>query len=253
MKIRTLIVDDMKPARDRLKRALAQDTEIEIICECANGRETVAAIKELCPDLVFLDVEMPKMSGFEVVETVSIERMPTVVFVTAYNEFALRAFEVNAFDYLLKPFNDERLAKTLGRVKRHIKQSLHGDVNERLLKFLDKTKNKPNYIKRIPAKADQHTVLIVIEDIDWICGNGNYLEIHVGKDVYLIRERLHQLVEKLDPQQFARIHRSVIVNIARIKAWYPMFNDDQIIVLHDGTKLNLSRTYYDKLLAQILK
>jgi len=253
LKIRTLIVDDMKLARERLRLALAGDPEIEIIGECPNGRQAVAAIKTSHPDLVFLDVQMPKMGGFEVVEAIGAEQMPTVVFVTAYDEFALRAFEVNALDYLLKPFDEERLMKTVGRVKRQIRERGRDSIDERLMQLLGKVTDKPSYLKRISVKTAQHTVLVLTEDIDWISAAGNYLEIHSGKDVYLLRERLHQLEQKLDPQQFARIHRSTIVNIDRIKALHPMFNGDHIIILQNGAKLNLSRTYHDKLLEQLEK
>lgn len=253
MKIRTLIVDDMNLARERLKLSLAKDPEIEIIEECANGRQAVAAIKKTTPDLVFLDVQMPKMGGFDVIEAIGAEQMPVVIFVTAYDEFALRAFEVNALDYLLKPFDEDRLTKTLGRVKRQIKQSKRGDIDERLLGLLGKVQSKADYLKRIPVKNAQHTILVLTEDIDWISGAGNYLELHCGKDVYLIRERLHKLEQKLDPDQFARVHRSTIVNIDRIKALHPMFNGDQLLILQNGTKLNLSRTYHEKLLEQISK
>ena len=251
MNIRTLIVDDMKLARERLKQALAADTEIEIIGECGNGREAVTAIKNLNPELVFLDVQMPKMNGFEVVETIGAEKMPTVVFVTAYDEFALRAFEINALDYLLKPVDEERLSKTVNRIKRQIIEAGRGDIENRLLQLLGKAENKLEYARRIPVKTAQHTILVTTEDIDWIKGAGNYLELHVGKDVYLIRERLHKLEQKLDPRQFIRIHRSTIVNIERVKTLHPMFNGDHIIVLQNGAKLNLSRTYHEKLLEHI--
>jgi two-component system LytT family response regulator len=253
MKIRTLIVDDMKLARERLKLALADDPNIDIVGEAVNGREAISAIKNLRPELVFLDVQMPQMSGFEVVETVGVEQMPMVVFVTAFDEFALKAFETGALDYLLKPFDEERLLKTVGRVKRQIRQAGRGDLEARLLLLLGKVENKPEYVRRIPVKTAQHTTLVLTEDIDWIGGAGNYLELHCGKDVYLIRERLHQLEQKLDPQQFVRIHRSTIVNIDRIKTLHPMFNGDQLIILQNGAKLNLSRTYHEKLLAQIEK
>ncbi len=251
MKIRTLIVDDMKLARTRLKLSLARDAEIEVIGECANGRQAVAAIGELGPELVFLDIQMPKMNGFEVVEAVGAEQMPMTVFATAFDEFALKAFEVNALDYLLKPIDEERLAKTVERVKRRIIQTRSGGLDERLLQLLGSMQNKTEYLKRIPVKTAQHTVLVLTEDIDWIGSAGNYLELHAGKDVYLLRERLNRLEQKLDPEHFTRIHRSAIVNIDRIKALHPMFNGDQVIILQDGTKLNLSRTYNEKLLARI--
>lgn len=253
MKVRTLIVDDMKLARERLKQALTSDDEIEIIGECANGSEAVAAIKNLSPELVFLDVQMPKMGGFEVVETIGAERMPIVVFATAYDEFAIQAFEVNAIDYLLKPFDEERLAKTVGRIKQQLRQAGSHNVNERLIQLLDNVQTTASYIKRLPVKTAQHTVLLLVEDIDWISGAGNYLELHVGKDVYLIRERIHQLEQKLNPEQFVRIHRSTIVNIDRVKTLHPMFNGDHIVILKNGAKLNLSRTYHEKLLDQITK
>jgi two-component system LytT family response regulator len=253
MKIRTLIVDDMKLARERLRHALAFDSDIAIVGEAVNGCDAVALINSLRPELVFLDVQMPKMGGFEVVRNVGAENMPTVVFVTAYDEFALKAFETGALDYLLKPFDEERLMKTLSRVKRQLETGTYDDVNERLLRLLRNVSVSPNYLKRIPVKTAQHTVLVLIEDIDWIGAAGNYLELHSGKDVYLIRERLHQLEQKLDPQQFARIHRSTIVNIDRIKALHPMFNGDHLVILQSGAKLNLSRTYHETLIKQIEK
>lgn len=253
MGIRTLIVEDMKLARERLKLTLARDSEIEIIGECSDGEEAFIAIQELQPELVFLDVQMPKMSGFEVVKAVGVEEMPTVVFVTAFDEFALKAFEVNAVDYLLKPFDEERLLKTVARIKRQIKQAGRGDMEERLFQLLGEVRNKPEYVKRLSVKTAQHTILVLTEDIDWIGGAGNYLELHCGKDVYLIRERFHQLEQKLNPEQFVRIHRSIIVNIDRIKALHPMFNGDHLIILQSGTKLNVSRTYHEKLIQMISK
>lgn len=253
MRIRTLIVDDIKLARTRLKQVLSEDPEIEIIGEGIDGHEAVSMIRNLNPDLVFLDVEMPQMNGFEVVEAIGAEEMPTVVFVTAYDEFAVKAFEINAIDYLLKPIEEERFAKTVNRIKREIKELGRGDIESRLLHLLNKVENKNEYARRIPVKTAHHTILITTEDIDWIRGAGNYLELHTGKDVYLIRERLHKLEQSLDPRYFVRIHRSTIVNVERIKALHPMFNDDHIIVLQNGVKLNLSRTYYKKLLELISK
>lgn len=243
----------MRLARERLKQAFSADDEIEVVGECNNGAEAVKAIKEIKPDLVFLDVQMPKMNGFEVVENISAEKMPMVVFVTAYDEFALRAFEINALDYLLKPVDEERLAKTILRIKLQIKEEGRGDIENRLLQLLGKVESQAAYPKRIPVKTAQQTVLVATEDIDWIGGAGNYLELHVGKDIYLIRERLHKLEQKLNPEQFARIHRSTIVNIERIKTLNPMFNGDHVIILQNGAKLNLSRTYHEKLLELISK
>jgi two-component system LytT family response regulator len=241
----------MKLARARLRQALARDSEIEIVGECANGREAVAAIRNFRPHLVFLDIQMPKMSGFEVVEAVGAEQMPMVVFATAFDEFALKAFEINALDYLLKPIDEDRLAKTLARVKHQIAQAGRGDLDRRLLQLLSGLPDKARYVRRIPVKTAQQTILVLTEDIDWIGSAGNYLELHAGKDVYLLRERLHRLEQKLDPKRFVRVHRSTIVNVDRIRSLNPMFNGDQIIILQTGAKLNLSRTYSEKLLARI--
>jgi two-component system LytT family response regulator len=249
--IRTLIVDDMKLARVRLRLALAQDSEIEIVGECANGREAVAAIRELRPELVFLDIQMPKMNGFDVIEAVGAKQMPVTVFATAFDEFALQAFEANALDYLLKPIDEMRLAKTVERVKRRILEAGPGRLDERLLRLLGNMQNKAGYLKRIPVKTAQHTVLVLIEDIDWIGAAGNYLELHAGKDIYLLRERISGLEQKLDPAHFIRIHRSTIVNLDHVRTIHPMFNGDQTVVLHDETKLNLSRTYSEKFLARL--
>lgn len=247
MKIRTLIVDDMRLARNLLRQRLADDAEIEIIGECENGREAIAAIREQLPDLIFLDVQMPKTGGFEVVEAIGAENMPVVIFVTAYDEFALQAFDVSALDYLLKPFNEERLARAVNRAKRQIIKEQSGGMNSRILTLLNEIKPRPDYLERIAVKSAEHTTLVFTEDIDWIGSAGNYLELHIGREIHLIRERISQLESKLSPKKFVRVHRSSIVNIDRIKELHPLFNDDHIIILRDGTKLNLSRTYYPRL------
>jgi two-component system LytT family response regulator len=251
MKIRTLIVDDMNLARDRIKMLLAADEEIEIVAECANGREAVLAIEKLKPELVFLDVQMPQMGGFDVVRAIGAEQMPTTIFVTAYDEFALRAFEVNALDYLLKPFDEDRLEKAVRRAKQEIKKVEQESLDERLIKLLNNVKIEPKYLKRIPVKSAKQTILLSTDDIEWIAASGNYLELHAGKNIHLIRERLTQLEQKLDPEKFARIHRSTIVNIEHIKTLQPLFNGDHLIILQNGTELNMSRTFRGNLFAML--
>jgi two-component system LytT family response regulator len=251
MSIRTIIVDDVELARERVK-ILLDDPEIEIIAECENGREAIETIRDLQPDLVFLDVQMPKIDGFEVIETIGAGKMPTVIFVTAYDEFALRAFEVNAIDYLLKPFDEERLTKAVERAKQEIKkQEPSADMEEKLRNLLKEVKTEPQYLRRIPVKTSRGTTLVLTEEIDWIASSGHYLELHAGRETHLIREKLSLLETKLDPKDFMRIHRSTIVNLDRIKSFHPLFNGDQIIILKDGSELNLSRTYYDKLMLRI--
>lgn len=250
MSIRTIIVDDVELARKRIKMLIA-DPEIEIVAECENGREAIEAIRDLQPELVFLDVQMPQIGGFEVIETIGAEKMPSIIFTTAYDEFALRAFEINAVDYLLKPLDEERLAKSILRAKREIKKELSVDVKEKLQKLLEEVKTEPQYWKRIPVKSQRGTTLVLTEEIDWIAGAGHYLELHVGSKIHLVREKLTNLEMKLDPKVFMRIHRSTIVNLDRIKSIHPLFHGDQLIVLKDGQELNLSRIYRDKLLNRI--
>jgi len=248
MSIRTIIVDDVELARERI-RILLDDPEVEIIAECASGREAIKAIGSLRPDLVFLDVQMPKVGGFEVVEAVGVEEMPAVIFVTAYDEYALRAFEAGAVDYLLKPFDEERLRKAVARARRVIERRVPaGEIEEKLRRLLKEVGAEPKYLRRIPVKSARDTTFILTGSIDWISSAGHYLEIHVGRERYLIREQLYRLEMKLDPEQFARIHRSAIVNLDRVKSLHPLFNGDHILVLKDGQELNLSRTYHEKLL-----
>ncbi|HEX8367391.1 MAG TPA: LytTR family DNA-binding domain-containing protein [Pyrinomonadaceae bacterium] len=248
MSIRTIIVDDVDLARERIK-ILLDDAEIEIAGECANGREAIEAIRNLQPDLVFLDVQMPQIGGFDVIETIGVEKMPAVIFVTAYDEFALRAFEINAVDYLLKPFDEERLKKAVERAKREIqRKEPANEIEERLRRLLKEVKSEPKYLKRIPVKSSRGTTLVLTEEIDWINSAGHYLEIHAGSETHLIRERLSQIEQRLDPETFVRVHRSIIVNLDRIKSLHPLFNGDHLIILQNGRELNLSRTYHEKLM-----
>jgi two-component system LytT family response regulator len=253
MSIRAIIVDDVELARERVK-ILLDNTEIEIVAECANGREAIEAIEKLKPDLVFLDVQMPTISGFEVVETIGVEQMPAVIFVTAYDDFALRAFEVNAVDYLLKPFDEERLKKAIERAKREIRQKESASgIKEQLRSLLREVRNESKYLKRIPVKSSRGTVLVLTEEIDWIGAAGQYVELHTGKETHLVRERITNLEGKLDPEKFIRIHRSTIVNLDSVKSLHPLFNGDHIIILRNGAELNLSRTYHQKLIALLAK
>ena len=251
MSIRAIIVDDVELAREHIRRLL-QDDDIEIVAECENGREAIRSIRDVRPDLVFLDVQMPKIDGFDVIEAVGVESMPTVVFVTAYDEFALQAFEVNAIDYLLKPFDAERLAKTVERAKRLINGQDSAGVEAKLRKVLIDAKEETRYLKRIPVKSSRGTVLVLTEEIDWIGSEGHYLELYLGRERHLIREKLSDLEKKLDPQNFARIHRSIIVNLNRVKSLHPLFNGDQLVILENGRELNLSRTYSEKVIKRLM-
>ena len=247
MKIRALVVDDMALARKRVKECLALDPEIEIVGESENGQQAIRAIRELAPDLVFLDVQMPKISGFDVVEAIGAEQMPTVIFVTAYDEFALRAFDVNAIGYLLKPFEEDRFIRVLEIAKHQIKGNLHKGSDDRLYQLIKEVKNEPKYVKRLAVKLGESSNILLTDEIDWINTAGNYVELHIGRNKYLYREQMNQLEQKLDPDKFVRVHRSTIVNIERIKTLHPLFNKDYLIILKDRTELNLSRTYHKRL------
>ena len=249
MKIHTLIVDDMLLARKRIRRYLSADQEIEVIGECSDGLKAVTFIRELKPDLLFLDVQMPEMDGFQVLGEVGAELVPAVIFVTAYDQFALQAFDVHALDYLLKPFDRQRFQRAVGRAKTQIKQQQTGDLNERIGALLHDIKAQPQSLKRLIVKSSGRTIILTADEIDYVEAAGNYLRLRAGKAAHFIRDRLGQLEKKLDPEKFARIHRSTIVNIERIKEMHPLFNGDQMVILHDGTKLTMSRRYRDKLLS----
>lgn len=257
MKIRTIIVDDVELARERVKM-LIDDSQIEIVGEAGSGFDAVEAIEKLKPDLVFLDVQMPEMNGFEVVETIGAENAPMIVFVTAYDKFAVRAFDANAVDYLVKPFDKERLTKAVERVKKQIANKNNennvgngapDDFRERLEMLLKQVSPKPKYLKRIPVKSARGTILLSVEDIEWMTAAGHYVELRVKTgETHLVRRQIAQLENKLDPEEFVRVHRSHIVNINCVKSLHPLFNGDHLIIMRDGTELNMSRTYHEKLI-----
>jgi len=248
--IRTLIIDDVPLARDRLKRCLADDAEIEIVGECDNGEKAVADIRSLAPDLIFLDVQMPALDGFGVLEALRGERAPVVIFVTAYNEYAIQAFEVNALDYLLKPVDCERLSKAVERARTRLVQLNRDDhFDSRVRAMLEDIKTGSKYIKRLTIKLTGRTILLPTDEIDWIETHGNYMKVHAGRESHLIRATMQSLEAKLNPEKFVRVHRSAIVNVEKIKEIYPRSNGDQDLVLQNGRQLMLSRNYRDKFFA----
>lgn len=247
-KFRTLIVDDMLLARKRLRRVLSKDSEIEIVGECADGKEAVEAVRELKPDLMFLDVQMPETDGFQAVAEIGVENAPVTVFVTAFDHFALKAFEVHALDYLLKPFDVERLKKTVERAKELIRnRETDNPADKRLIALLKDIKNEPKYLKRLTVRSRGKTVFVAVDEIDYIEAEGNYLSVQTGKEAHLIRSAMHQFENRLDPEKFARIHRSTIINIDRVKEMHPLFNGDQSVIMKNGKELVLSRNYRDRL------
>jgi two-component system, LytTR family, response regulator len=246
--IRTVIIDDEPLAREGVRMLLEEDSEVSVVAECANGREALAAISEKEPDLIFLDVQMPEMSGFEVLEAVGAERAPQVIFVTAYNKYALQAFEAHALDYLLKPFTVKRFNEALGRAKTQIQNEQNGALNRRLATLLEDLKPQAKYLERIVVKNSGRVSFLSVEEISWIEAAESYVRFHVeGGKSYLIRGAISRLEAQLDPARFLRIHRSIIVSIKQIKEMQPLFHGDYEIVVKDGTKLNSSRSYRDKL------
>jgi len=248
MTIRTLIVDDEPLAREKLRSFLESEPDIEILGECRDGREALIAIEADKPDLVFLDIQMPELSGFEVLENVEPESLPAVIFVTAYDQYALKAFEVHAIDYLLKPFDRERLRQALDRARRERDRQELGEVQKQLRSLLaDLDTQKPQFAERLVVKSAGRVVFVKVADIDWIDAAGNYVKLHVGGEGHLLRETMSHLEERLDPKRFLRIHRSTIVNIERIKELQQQFHGDYLVVLKSGQRLTLSRSYRDRI------
>jgi len=248
VKIRTLIVDDEPLGRERISSLLCGDHEVDVIGECADGRQAIAAIEECKPDLVFLDVQMPEVDGFGVVDAICSERMPVIIFVTAYDRYAVKAFEVHALDYLLKSFDRERFAAALRRAKEEIGRLRGGALNERLAGLIEDLQAKKDRLTRLVIKSAGRIVFLRIEEIDWIEAADNYVRVHAGREAHLIRETLQSLEKRLDPAIFLRIHRSSLVNLNRIRELQPIFHGDYAVKLIDGTELTLSRNYREKLL-----
>jgi two-component system, LytTR family, response regulator len=247
--IRLLIVDDEPLARAGVKRLLEHDDVIEVIGECADGAEAVVAILDQQPDAVLLDIKMPEMSGLDVVRTIGVERMPLTVFITAYDEHALRAFELHAVDYLLKPFDDDRFHQTIHRLKSEFRTRAAAQLSEKLLNVLQDTQPKaPRYLSRIVVRHDGRTLLIKTSDIEWIEAADYYARIHAtGGKQFLLRETMNDLDTKLDPEQFFRAHRSAIVNLEKVKEIQPYTRGEHVVIMTGGAKVRLSRGRREKL------
>ena len=247
MKIRTLIVDDEPLGRERIRTLLDDDAEIEVVGECSDGKKAVAAIERTGPDLVYLDVQMPEMDGFAVLDAIAGERMPAIIFVTAYDRYAVKAFEVHALDYLLKSFDRERFQAALRRAKEQIRASREGLWNERLTGLLEDLQARQKRLTRLVIRSAGRIFFLRVEEIDWLEAADNYVRIHAGRESHLVRETLQSLEGRLDPSKFLRIHRSTLVNLDRIQELQPLFHGDYVVKLLDGTELSLSRSYRERL------
>jgi two-component system LytT family response regulator len=243
--LRALVVDDETLARQRIRHLLRRATDIDVAGECVNGLEAVKAIEDLAPDLVFLDIQMPELDGFGVVEAVGAGRMPPTLFITAYDQHALRAFEVHALDYLLKPFSPERFHHALGRARRWCAQQAEdkGPDLEALLAGL--RKERPWVDRLLVRQGDRH-LLVKTAALQWVEAEDNYVRLHVEGTSHLLRQTMTGLLARLDPAQFRRIHRSAIVNLDCIKEFQPWTGGDYLVIMRDGTKLTLSRTFREQ-------
>jgi two-component system LytT family response regulator len=246
-KTRVLIADDEPLARERLRMLLTQEDWVEIAGECQNGPEAVGAIQKLRPDLVFLDVQMPGATGFDVIQQVGVSRMPPVVFVTAFDRYALRAFDVHALDYLLKPFDRERFQQALARARQHLDRKDPGELERRLIELVQDLRSSPQRPERFVIKSAGRVFFVRTDEIDWIEAAGNYVKLHVGAEAHLLRETMNSLEAQLNPDLFYRIHRCHIVNIERVKELQPWFNGEYVVFLRSGARLTLSRGYREKL------
>jgi two-component system LytT family response regulator len=252
-KMRTLVVDDEPMARERIMSLLQHEADIEIVGECSDGPQAIAAIHHQAPDLVFLDVQMPGIDGFGVISAIGPERLPIVIFVTAYDEYALKAFEVHALDYLLKPFGRDRFQQTLTHARASLERRRAGELGRRLLALVNDIKPEAPKFDRLVVKSGGRVFFLRSEDIDWIEAAGNYVRLHLGEEAHLFRETMNRMESRLDSRRFVRIHRSRIVNTERIKELQPWFNGEYVVVLTNGKRLPLSRGYRDKLQEQLGK
>jgi two-component system, LytTR family, response regulator len=247
MKIRTLIVDDEPLAREWVRNGFQEEADVEIVAECGDGFEAVKAVTELKPDLMVLDVQMPGLDGFGVLASLEPQDLPAVIFVTAFDRYALKAFEAHAVDYLMKPFSSERLHEALERARAEVDRSSSRDLKAALNALLEDIQRERAYPEWLLIKKDDRSVFLRVADIDWIESSRNNVRLHVGKEIYVFHETTSGIEAKLDPKKFFRIHRSTIVNIEKIKEMHPWFNGDYAVTLKDGTKLTLSSTYRERL------
>jgi two-component system LytT family response regulator len=250
---RVLIVDDEPLARERIRTLINEDPGFEVVGEAADGTAAAESIMAMHPDLVFLDVQMPGADGFDVIDAVGAGRMPFVVFVTAYDRYALRAFDVHALDYLLKPFDRERFRQALERANEQIERRGGGEIERRLTALVNDLKPAKARTDRFVVKSGGRIFFVRTAEIDWIEAAGNYVKLHVGTDTHLIRETMNAVESRLSPEMFVRIHRCHIVNIEQVRELQPWFNGEYVVFLKNGTRLTLSRGYRERLQERVGK
>lgn len=249
MTLRVVVADDEPLGRQRLVRLLQAEPETDVVAACADGEEAVVAIREHVPDVVLLDIQMPLLDGFEVVAALGDADQPAVIFVTAHDQYALRAFEVHAFDYLLKPVDQERLREAIGRAMSTPGTAQQGSTTRRILSLLEElnTRERARGRDRLVVRTPERAFFLRSETIDWVEAAGKFVHLHVGRSVHALRESMAELEQELDPARFLRISRSVIVNIDRIQEIQPWFQGDYVLILTDGTRLTSTRGYRDNM------
>jgi two-component system LytT family response regulator len=245
--MKILIVDDEALARERLRGLLSTEVDVEIVAECESGYEAIAAVERLHPDLMFLDVQMPELDGFQMLARLASTPMPLIIFVTAYEQYALQAFEFHALDYLLKPFDAERFQRAFRHVRQTIERQLQSEITARLAALLDELPQSQKYLSRLVVRSGGGVRLLPIESVDWLEAQGNYVQIHSDGQVYSVREPLKSLEKALNPEHFLRIHRAFIVNIQRIQELQPWSSGEYTLILRDGTRLFSSRSYHARI------
>jgi len=245
--IRAIIVDDEPPARNKIREFLKTDPDVEIIDECSNGREAVQTIAAKSPDLMFLDIQIPELDGFGVIQAIGPEQLPAVIFVTACDHYAVQAFEVHAVDYLLKPFDRQRFRIALDRAKTYLQLDRRKELDKHLNSILRELRGPTRQNERFVVKSGGRVLFLRNDEIDWIEAAGNYVRVHVGKETHALRETMSAIAKKLDPIHFIRIHRSTFVNIEKIKELQPWFHGEYVVILRDSTQLTMSRSYRNNL------
>ncbi len=250
-RFKVLIVDDEPISRRRLRRLLAFESDCEVAGECENGMEAVQSLEREQVDILFLDVQMPEMDGFEVVHAIA-RSHPLIIFTSAFDEYALRAFEVQAFDYLLKPFDRRRFRESVQRARTQLTQTKSPAPDDRILTLFESLANSRSAPDRIAIRNNGRVIFLKLSEIDWIEAADNYVCLHSGKDTHVLRETMSELEARLDPSRFIRVHRSAIVNLDRIKELQPWFRGDYKVVLSDGTELTLTKNHREKLESRLL-
>lgn len=244
--LRIILIDDEPLARQKLRHFIKKEEGIEIVDECMNGQEGIAAIRAKAPDLIFLDIQMPEMDGFEMLRALKDDELPGIIFVTAYDEFALKAFEVHALDYLLKPFDRDRFLQALTHARDRLKPPASDDVQTQLRSLLDVVTQSAHSADRLMIKSDGKVLFVKKDDIDWLEAAGNYIKLHCGADTHMLRETMNGILTQLDASKFLRIHRATIVNIERIKEMHPWFNGEYKIILTTNAQLVMSRGCHEQ-------